>query len=287
MKIEQIITVGCSFTAGHDSLASGRAIRDEIVPYPDGTNWQDFSKIETAWPDVLGKLLNLPVLNLGREGASNDCFYIELQKWLNKDLRNWWPDWRTTYIKDNIKKFPTDKKTLVIIGVTSPYRQLIPTSNREEEKILTTKYFFRNENESYVNLNPGNTTQTDYISKNKDSMFSMQAKSYILQEEWYTLISAMQKLDSLKGLLSDRNFSYMFINMLGHTSSFFPYSESKNKQYNFYYDWLKNNCFNGVTPIISYLQEAKQWSQYTDHPSIHGHKYIAQLVENEIRKSLI
>lgn len=283
MTIEQIITVGCSYTAGHDSLASGRAFENEEVPYPSGTDWRDFTSRETAWPGVLEKLLNIPVLNLGMMGASNDCFYIDLQKWLNKDLRNWWPDWQTLYIKDNIEKFPIDKKTLVIVGVTSPYRHIVTTPDGESDKILTTKYFFRNDNESYINLNPGNNSQVDYISKNENSMFAMQAKSHLLQEEWFTLLSAMRKLDSLKGVLCDNNCSYMFVNMLGHTKNFYPRNNQVIEKYNFYYNWLKNNCINGITPIINDFSD-KQRSQYSHHPSIHGHEYIAQLVENNIRK---
>jgi hypothetical protein len=279
--IKKIVCFGCSYTAGHDSKATGREHTKILKEYPNGTTFSDFWSREHAYPALLEKMLNVPVMNAATLGNSNDNMYIDVTKWLNPELQTYGNSVEGNYIKENITKFTADKETLAIIGVTSPIRFIAPVNLSTEQvvEMKTTIYRFR-ENETYGIMNLGNELHQDYMIKYPNSIFSKQIYTNINTDEWWVCVRNLQSLNAIKQILSEKNIPYIFVNMLGYSMASYKNSD---KRFNFYYDWFKNNCIeNGTTIIDFFKNDPKLWSQYTHHPSVHGHEFIAKMLKNEI-----
>jgi hypothetical protein len=72
-KYQRIVAIGCSYTYGAEALEE---------------NVTDEACLTVAWPQVLGNMLECPVVNLAVNGASNDYIYYALTNWMlrNADL---------------------------------------------------------------------------------------------------------------------------------------------------------------------------------------------------------
>lgn len=283
--IKKIVCFGCSYTAGHDSKATGRSKPTKhLDEYPIGTTFSDFWSRELAYPALLEKMFNIPTLNVGTLGNSNDNMYIDITKWLNPELQQTYGKHvEGNYIKERISNFAADTSTLAIIGITSPIRFVAPVNLSTEQVIemKTTIHRFR-EDETYGIMNLGNELHHDYMLKYPNSIFSKQIYVNTNIDEWWLYIRNLQSLNAIKQVLSDRNIPHIFMNMLGYSLQADKSSEEK---FNFYYDWFRHNCVeNGTTIIDFFKNDSKLWSQYTHHPSMHGHELIANILKKEIDK---
>jgi len=288
--IEKIICFGCSFTRGHDSAATGRTSWDHREEYPDGEDWRNYTDRNFAYPARLSEQLNIPVMNAATLGNSNQSMFIDIYKWLNPDLAVYTDyESQNLWIAEHIKNFKPNGRTLAIVGLTSPFREIasVPPRFTGVEKVKTTEYLF-NDNNQYVVMNLASPSGEEYALKHPDSEFGRQYLNYVEQQDWLRYLKCQQWILSMDALLTRAGIPHVFINFLG-LNGIFPVTDEKRKKYDFYINTVEELClFDGV-PMHEVAGRSIDnhpgfWSQYTIHPSKMGYQAIANVMANYIRE---
>lgn len=289
--IEKIICFGCSYTAGHDSLVTGRTSWDHREEYPPGKHWRDYTDIKFAYPARLEEQLNIPVMNAATLGNSNQNMFIDIYKWLNPDWAEYTPyESQNQQIADHIKNFEPNRRTLAIVGLTSPFREIasIPPRFSGIEKVKTTEYLF-NDNNQYVVMNLASPSGKEFALKHPDSEFGRQYLNYVEQQDWFRYLKCQQWVLAMNALLTRARIPHVFVNFLALTG-LFPVTDEKREKYNYYIKTIEELCLFDGQPIHEIAGRSIDnhpgfWSQYTMHPSKMGYQAIASVLAEHVREN--
>jgi hypothetical protein len=289
--IEKIICFGCSYTAGHDSLVTGRTSWDQREEYPPEKDHRDYTDINYAYPARISAELDIPVMNAATLGNSNQSMFVDIYKWLH-------PDWATysqheeqnKRISKDITDFEPNNRTLAIVGLTSPFREIasIPPRFSGIAKVKTTEYLF-NENNQYVVMNLASPSGEEHALKYPDSEFGRQYLNYIEQQEWLRYLKCQQWILAMDALLTRAGIPHIFINFLA-LHGIHPITDEVIKKYNFYIKTVQELCLFDGEPMHEIAGKSIKnhpgfWSQYTMHPSQMGYQAIADVMSAYIRKN--
>ena len=106
-KYEKIIFLGCSFTYSQDCLAT-LELKDtnmKAIGYPEGSSFKDYWNVDATYPAMVGRILDMPIENLGLMGNANDAMAHQFYNWTHANL-------------DKVDF----SKVLFVVGATSAFR---------------------------------------------------------------------------------------------------------------------------------------------------------------------
>lgn len=289
--IEKIVCFGCSYTAGHDSLVTGRTSWDHREEYPPGKDWPDYTDRQFAYPARLEEQLNIPVMNAATLGNSNQSMFLDIYKWLNPD----WAEYtayesQNSWIAENISDFAPNRRTLAIVGLTSPFREIasIPPRFSGIKKVKTTEYLFK-DNSQYVIMNLASPSGEEYALKNPDSEFGRQYLNYVEQQDWLRYLKCQQWILAMDALLTRARIPHVFVNFLA-LNGMFPVTDEVRERYSFYIKTVEDLCLFDGWPMHEIAGRSINnhpgfWSQYTMHPSRMGYQAIASVLAEHIQQN--